>query len=319
MISLKDGIHVDGRIKTVLDARSSDAEVNFVSHAHSDHSPRKDSKVVCSELTSKLCQKRTGNEFTTDRHDSIEMHKAGHIIGSRAGLIKGEKDVLYTGDVSMQDRLYLDGFQPVNADILIIESTYGIPAYTLPEQKQIVKDIQDWLERSEGPLFLFGYSLGRAQKINYILQELEEKEILVHEAVANMNKVIEEETDLEFRYKSYTDNKENIDEDTAVILPPRCSRSDWVEELVEKTGGVKVGFSGWAAHDSFKNRGNYDKTFALSDHCGFEDLVELVKQVEPEKVYTHHGFDEEFASYLRRELGFNARSLKKNQSSLDEF
>lgn len=319
MISLKDGIHVDGRIKTVLDARSSDGEINFVSHAHSDHSPQKDSKVICSELTAKLCQERTGKEFITDSHNSIEMHKSGHIIGSRAGLIKGDEDVLYTGDVSTQDRLYLDGFQPVKADILIVESTYGIPAYTLPDQMQVVKQIKEWLESVEGPLFLFGYSLGRAQKINYIVQEFEEKEILVHEAVANMNRVIEKESNLEFRYKSYTDNKESIDEDTVVILPSRCSRSDWVEKLVKKTDGVKAGFSGWAAHESFKHRGNYDRTFALSDHCGFEDLVKLVKQVNPEKVYTHHGFDEDFASYLRRELGFNARSLKKNQSSLDEF
>lgn len=319
MISLKDGIHVEGDVNTVLDSASSSAEINFVSHAHSDHSPRNDSKVVCSELTSKLCQERTGKEFTRDNHSSISMYKSGHIIGSRAGLIKSDKDVLYTGDVSTQNRLYLDGFEPVKADILIVESTYGIPAYTLPEQKKVVKNIQNWLGTAEGPLFLFGYSLGRAQKINYIVQSFEDREILVHEAVANMNRVIEEETDLDFRYKSYSNNKDNIGEDTAVILPSRCSRMDWVEKLVEKTDGVKVGFSGWAAHESFKHSGNYDKTFALSDHCGFEDLVELVKQVDPEKVYTHHGFDEEFASYLKKEHGFNARSLKKNQSSLDEF
>lgn len=319
MISLKDGIHVEGEVKSVLDARSSNAEINFVSHAHSDHSPRKDSKVICSKLTSKLCQERTGKKFTIDSHSSIEMYNSGHIIGSRAGLIKGEKDVLYTGDVSIQDRLYLDGFKPVKSDILIVESTYGIPAYTLPKQKKVVKNIRNWLETAEGPLFLFGYSLGRAQKINYTVQEFEDKEILVHEAVANMNRVIEEETNLDFRYKSYTDNKDNIDNDTVIILPSRCSRADWVEKLVKKKDGVKAGFSGWATHESFKHRGNYDETFSLSDHCGFEDLVELVKQVDPEKVYTHHGFDEEFASFLKKEHGFNARSLKKNQSSLDEF
>jgi len=41
---------------------------------------------------------------------------------------------------------------------------------------------------------------------------------------------------------------------------------------------------------------------SLSDHCGFDDLVKLVKQVDPEKVYTTHGFDEEFASYLKESL-----------------
>jgi len=55
-------------------------------------------------------------------------------MGSRAALI--ENEVLYTGDVSIQDRAYMKGFQPVKADKLIVESTYGIPAYRLPNQEK---------------------------------------------------------------------------------------------------------------------------------------------------------------------------------------
>lgn len=319
MISLKDGIHVDANEEIVMDARTDKTKINFVSHAHADHSLRTDTEVIASDITRKLAEKRNNVDLTTIDRDIIELKNSGHIIGSRAALVKGNKKVLYTGDVSTSERLYLKGFKPVDADILVIESTYGISSYSLPEQSKVVKNISNWMSSTDRTQFLFGYSLGKAQKLNYIAQQFPEKRILVHGAIEKMNNVLEKENIQDFRYESYKDNREDIDQDTVVILPSRCSRTDWVEKLVKENHGVKAGFSGWAVNESFKYRGVYDTTFALSDHCGFDDLVELVKKVDPEKVYTHHGFDEAFASYLRKEMKYNARSLKKNQSSLTDF
>ena len=82
---------------------------------------------------------------------------------------------------------------------------------------------------------------------------------------------------------------------------------------------MKVGFSGWAIEDSFKYRGDYDETFVLSDHCDFSELAATVDALSPKLVYTQHGFADEFATYLGTEFDVDARSLKKNQTSLDEF
>lgn len=320
MIHEKDGIHIQKGKKIVADSSSSTGDINLISHAHADHSLKKEvKKVVCSELTAKMAEERFGNKINyTDKHNGIDLIPSGHILGSRAALIDNE--VLYTGDVSMQDRAYIDGFKPVKAEKLIVETTYGIPAYSLPEQEKVIAEVEDWIkEHNHQNLFLFGYSLGRAQKIQYIVQKVTDKPILAHGAIIKMNQVIEQHTDIEFRAKPYKENKELLDEGAVLIAPSRSSKADWIESLVEKHDGLKVGFSGWAVHDSFKYRGGYDETFALSDHCGFDDLVRLVKEVDPEKVYTHHGFDEQFASYLKRELGFNARALKNNQSSLTDF
>jgi putative mRNA 3-end processing factor len=238
-------------------------------------------------------------------------------MGSRAALI--ENEVLYTGDVSIQDRAYMKGFQPVKADKLIVESTYGIPAYRLPNQEKVVKEVNDWIRDNPQNLFMFGYSLGRAQKIQHIIQQATDRPIIAHGAVMKMNKVLEKNTDLSFRAKPYKENKHLLEKDAIMIAPSRSSKADYINNLVDKHNGIKVGFSGWAINESFRYRGDYDRTFPLSDHCGFDDLVKLVKQVDPEKVYTTHGFDEEFASYLKRELGFNARALKNNQRSLTDF
>jgi putative mRNA 3-end processing factor len=135
-----------------------------------------------------------------------------------------------------------------------------------------------------------------------------------------MNDAVEDCTDMSFQAKSYGENKQKLEDENAILIAPsRSSQADWIEKNVERYGGVKAGFSGWAAQSSFKFRGGYDETFVLSDHCDFDELIDLVRQVDPEKVYTHHGFDEELASHLSNELGYSARALKQNQTSLGQF
>lgn len=318
MIKYRNGIQIEEEQKFAADSVDESADYSIMSHAHADHAVKRDvENVVCSGLTRKISEERYDTEISRSQPDSVDLISSGHILGSSAALLNDR--TLYTGDVAMRDRAYIDGFEPVKAERLVIESTYGIPAYRFPEQRKIEKEIQDWVEDNEGPLFLFAYSLGKAQKIQHLVQQATDRPIIAHGAVRKMNDVIENNTELEFRAKDYKENKEVLEENGIMIAPSRSSKADYIERLVEKHEGVKAGFSGWAAQESFRYRGGYDRTFPFSDHCDFDELVELVEKVDPEKVYTHHGFDEEFASYLSREKGFNARALKNNQASLTDF
>ena len=322
MISEKDGIHIDLDKKIVADSRNTSGDINFVSHAHFDHlHTNSSSKVVCSDLTAMLAEARTGKSIEhVSKTDRISLIDSGHIVGSSAALINndGEK-ILYTGDFSTRDRTYMNGFEPVDADVLILESTYGIPAYTFPDQRQLEKQIVDWIQDNPDPLFLFGYSLGKAQKIQYLVKKATDRPLMAHGAVKKMNEAVESSKELDFNAKPYGKNKDLMEDNGVFIGPPNFSKTDALNNLVDKVGGVKAGFSGWATDGSYQYRGGYDETFAFSDHADFNELVKTVKQVDPEKVYTTHGFDEELASYLKRELGYNARALKKNQSSLTDF
>lgn len=318
MIKYRNGIQIEEEEKFAADSVSDSADYSIMTHAHADHAVKRDvEKVICSDLTQEITEARYDTEVDRSQPGSVELMPSGHIIGSSAALINDR--TLYTGDVSLRDRAYLDGFEPVEAERLVIESTYGIPAYRFPDQREIESEIRDWVQGSQKPLFLFAYSLGKAQKIQHLVQQATDRPIIAHGAVTEMNDVIESNTELEFRAKEYKENKEVLEENGIMIAPSRSSRADYIQDLVEKHGGVKAGFSGWAAQDSYRHRGGYDKTFPFSDHCDFDELVDLVEKVDPEKVYTHHGFDEQFASYLSREKGFNARALKNNQSSLADF
>lgn len=318
MIKYRNGIQIEEESKYSADSVSDSSDYSIVSHAHADHAVKKDvGNVICSELTQKITEERYDSEVERSEPGNVKLVPSGHILGSSAALINDR--TLYTGDVAMRDRAYIKGFEPVEAKRLVIESTYGIPAYRFPDQREIENSIRDWVQDTQKPLFLFAYSLGKAQKIQQLVQQATDREIIAHGAVRKMNDVIESNTNLEFRAKDYKDNKELLGENCIMIAPSRSSKADYIQKLVEKHGGVKAGFSGWAAQESFRYRGGYDKTFPFSDHCDFDELVELVEKVDPDKVYTHHGFDEEFASYLSREKGFNARALKNNQSSLADF
>lgn len=317
----RDGIHVDladGRT-LVADARRPAGEVNVLSHAHGDHLfANAPGAVVCSELTARLATVRRGSRVEVTAHPAVELHPAGHVAGSRAALVEtGDGTVLYTGDVSTRDRFFLEGFDPPAADVLVIESTYGEPGYVFPPQSELEARIVDWLDDVRSPVLLFGYSLGRAQALQLLVGRSDRQRLFVTDSIARTNAPIADALGVDFGAQPWGDDVELGPRD-ALVLPSTLARRAWVGRLRESTGALAAGFSGWAVDDSFRYRGNYDVTFPLSDHCDFGELIDLVESVDPDQVYTHHGFAEAFARHLTNR-GFEATALVRNQTSLGDF
>ncbi|QLG48643.1 mRNA cleavage and polyadenylation specificity factor-like protein [Natrinema halophilum] len=354
----RDGIHFEreNEPRVVADARSAVGRVNVVSHAHADHTFRTTPEtVVCSAETAAIAAARTGSSFEfVECIPGVDLVPAGHVVGSRAAIIDleagdllvgsddgGPQRYCYTGDFSTRDRCYLKGFDPhaVDADALVMETTYGLPKYRFSPQNELEAAITDWLrDNGDRPCFLFGYSLGRAQKLQWLARKAtaDEREILISDSIYDVNRAIERATDgnfangisvnsearsssdgLEFSGRRYDSLRGLTDE--IVILPANQARADWVETAVAREDGLKAGFSGWAVDSSFRYRGNYDVTFPLTDHCDFDELVETVLAIDPNVVYTNHGFDEAFADHLATEYGYRATPLKRNQTTLEEF
>jgi len=68
------------------------------------------------------------------------------------------------------------------------------------------------------------------------------------------------------------------------------------------------GFSGWAQSKRFAFGRRTDYSITMSDHCDFNELVEMVLKSEAQQVYTIHGFVEEFALHLQK-LGIKLSAL----------
>ncbi|MFC7133032.1 MULTISPECIES: MBL fold metallo-hydrolase RNA specificity domain-containing protein [Salinibaculum] len=320
-----DGIEIDLSTgeTVVADASAPDGDVNVVSHAHGDHLyDDPPDEVVWSSLTADLAAVRRPDdplpETVTD--DRITLVDAGHVPGSRAVLVEdADRTYLYTGDISTRSRHALAGFDPPEADVLVVESTYGDPEYVFPPRPEVATAFHDWLaDSADHPVIVFAYSLGRAQEVQLLLGDSGRERVFVTEAIENLNEPIAAATDLSFPVERYT-RETTLGAGDALVLPSQTNRLSFVESIVEETGALRAALSGWAVDTSFRYAGGYDRTFPLSDHCDFEELLAVVEQVDPEVVYTTHGSTDTLATEIRSRLGYEAHSLKQNQTSLSDF
>lgn len=324
-----DGIEIelpDGRI-VHADAAAPDGDIDVLSHAHGDHLyDEPPTSMVCSELTAALSGVRRDGAPAPRTHSAVELLDAGHVPGSRAALVSAEDPahqesvrILYTGDISTRDRFSLDGFEPVPADVLVIEATYGTPEYVFPPQDDLEATIVDWFaDTADRPAICMGYSLGRAQEIQQLARRAGRSRLLVSDAIADLNAVIERHLDVEFGAQRYGDAIE-LQAGDVLVLPAQTNHLAFVDSLRTSTGALKAGFSGWALDSSFTYRGDYDETFVLSDHCDYTELLDVVRAVDPDQVYVQHGAADEFATALTSETSCRAHSLQRNQTTLGEF
>ena len=331
-VSLRDGVRIDLATgeTCVADATEPAGDVVVLSHAHGDHLyAEAPTDVVCSKLTARLAAARRGDERPLARatHPAVEQVSAGHVPGSRATVVEDSDGTtyLYTGDFSTRDRFTLDGFDADavasehDVDVLVTETTYGKPEYIFDEQQTLERRIVDWLNDSyERPVVLFGYTLGRAQELELLVGRSDRERLFVTEAIESPNRIVADARGVRFGAERYGRDV-TVGPGDALVLPAQATGLPFVDRIVEDTGAVKAGFSGWAVDESFEYRGGYDETFVLSDHCDFSELTATVETLDPEVVYTQHGFSDEFATYVDAELDVDARSLKRNQTSLDQF
>jgi putative mRNA 3-end processing factor len=172
------------------------------------------------------------------------------------------------------------------------------------------------------PVILMGYALGKAQLLTGLFGHWDP--VYVHDSVAKMNSVYSE---LGVNLKSAVSHSEAEERGLLsgrkpwiMIAPLMSGRSAFVKEMKEKYGAVTIGFSGWALDSNYRYRMGLDYAFPMSDHCDYSELVEAVRACAPDKVYTFHGFAEEFAQSLKK-MGFDAEPVEKKArpASLDAF
>lgn len=321
-VRLGDGIHIrtgDGR-HVVADTSDPGVEFAVLSHAHGDHLYSNPPKaIVASSLTRELAAVRRGGPVSKGLDPSgIESLPAGHVPGSRAFLIEGKDRILYTGDCSTRNRFGMDGFEPVSADVLIVESTYGTPEYRLPPQHEVEAEIVDWLaDTRDRPVVLLGYALGRAQELLSLADRAGRNRIRYSPAIEAINGPIEAARGEPLPGHVGTDVEPRPGD--ALVLPARTGSLSFVERLRRDHDAPLAGFSGWAIDESYRYARDLDVAFPLSDHCDFRELLEVVRAVEPEQVYTVHGFVDELATSIQSRLGIQAQALKPNQATLEEF
>ena len=304
------GIHLS-QLGLWLDARKRQRgnERVFVSHAHSDHIAAHD-EVMLTEGTSLFMRTRlpgkrrehhlafgTRTEFQFGGETfALTALPAGHILGSAIAFIewRGET-LLYTGDFKLRNSLAAENSEVCRADLLIMETTFGLPRYQFPLEEtvrgDIVKFCREALADGATPV-LYGYSLGKSQEILRGLAG-ESLPVMLQRDGRKMTKLYEK---LGMTFPPH----EAFDPETArgkVIIA--ASNSLKTLQKIALSPMRTAAITGWAMDSSCRYRSGTDAAFLLSDHADYDGLLELVKLVQPKKVFTVHGFTREFAQTLR--------------------
>jgi putative mRNA 3-end processing factor len=317
----KNGILCEvGDKRVCLDPKNGDASgINFVSHAHTDHLPSKNGGTILSSIETNEIANLRG--FKMENHidslDDFSLIDSGHILGAKGLLFD---DIFYTGDVCTRDRGFLKGAKIPKCKTLITECTFGLPEFVFPKLDYILKKVNELISELYGkgiPVILMGYQLGKAQTITQFFGHW--GPLYLHDSVKDMNTLHQKfgvslndgigHTEAE--KKGLLEKKPWV-----MVAPMLSSKNKFVQDMKSKYGAVTIGFSGWAQSTKFSFGRRTDYSIPMSDHCDYNELIEMVVQSGAEQVYTIHGFVDEFAEDLRKR-GISAQPLLEN--SLDDF
>lgn len=96
----------------------------------------------------------------------VELTPAGHIPGASMFLYRGEKDVLFTGDLQTIPTRLVGPALPRECDVLVMESTYAGREH--PDRKEVERKfcqkVEETIERG-GKVIVPAFAVGRAQEV----------------------------------------------------------------------------------------------------------------------------------------------------------
>lgn len=289
-------------------------ELAFVSHAHTDHTRRHRSALMTRATHLLLTPERRPHaarlvalgDACRVGDATVTLHDAGHMLGSAQLLFEhGGSRLLYTGDMKLRH----GGGQPdtpiPRADVIVIESTYGRPHFRFPDADTVAELIATWCRRALDARVtpvLLANAMGKAQELMLALARygyrfaLEERCVPFARSYEAAGVALPDWTPLD-----------GDPGDRVVVMPPTG------KEALRGLNRYRTALiSGWAQDASFWRVFGADLAFPLSDHCDFDELLEAIGRSGADKVYTVHGFAEDFARHLRRR-GVRAHALHTSE------
>lgn len=312
------------------DAFDETRALRVVTHAHSDH-------MKGLQQSLKICEKTLMTTGTKDLidvlrsplflmggyvetldygetleygDDKITFFPADHILGASQVLVEDVegKRAVFTGDFK------IDNTPVLNADVLVIEATYGNPMCRRSFEKDVKCSLVSIVEKGlkHGTVRVFGYH-GKLQEVMQILREADvDVPFLAPERIYYVSKVCE-------RHGMNLGQVLLSTEEGAMELLKRNSQCVAFHHMVSskkniKSKGFRISVSGWEFSSAIRQTADKEYVVALSDHSDFYGLLEYVRLSKPRFVITdnsrvRHG--ETLAKEIRKRFSIPAVALPK--------
>ena len=308
-------------------------KVSLVTHAHADHARPVADVTWAAESSVPLLRRRLGDDLDIRGvpfgkrlefgDATVSFHPAGHVLGSaqirverRNGPDAGEVWV-FTGDFKRDPDPSCEPFELVPCDTFITEATFALPVYRWQPGPVVAREIFDWwqlMKASERPAVLFGYALGKAQRVLAELTAFTDEEVFVHGAVDPLTELYREAGIhmLPTRRIDLRDRKQDY-RGRLIVAPPGASGSTWMRRFKDASTGF---CSGWMRVRGNRRRRGYDRGFVLSDHADWPGLLQTIEETGASRVLTTHGQSAALVRLLR-ERGLDAAELETRYSADD--
>lgn len=298
----KKGIFIKNENFAVLDASAKHkAEYSIISHAHNDHVYINGCKNIFTTQQTADLIKQSGKVFNPkivefDKKYEIgdvefEFSSAGHVLGSSQLIINDDNRIVCTSDFKLEQSIIEKPAEIKQADVLITESTFGLPHFSFPKREETYAEMESWIKRRlhENKLvILAGYQIGKAQELTAFVNKYLGISPLVYDSIYSTNKIYENHG---IKLGNYIKLAHNLNDSQILIMPPHYVTSSLLQALhfssKKKIAAAKA--TGWAYH------GPYDRIFPLSDHADFNQLMHYIEESKPKLVLTTHGYAKELA------------------------
>ncbi|MEY3000529.1 MAG: hypothetical protein RL648_743 [Verrucomicrobiota bacterium] len=287
-----------------------------ITHAHADHARAGMRSYFCAASGEALLRERVGREAPIQSHgfaESFEVgsarvsfHPAGHILGSAQVRVEADGQVVVvTGDHNATHaHEAAEAFEPVACDLLITESTFGLPIYQWPAPHVVLAAIQEWwaANRERGLTSVLPcYPLGKTQRILAGL-EPEGPIAVVGSGRAFLTLYAERGVRLPPVLDLTEETVPDLKGSGLVLISFAGSEPKLLSRLRPLSWGAA---SGWMQIRGVRRGRDFDRGFVLSDHSDWGGLLRSVRESGARRIGVTHGQTAIFSRYLR-EQGWDA-------------
>jgi len=312
----------------VCDGFEWDREVAVVTHIHADHITHFErclgyyDLIFCSPETKELLITLEGNWLRLRRNlislpyenpyaykeERITLYPARHILGSSQVLVEDQDGVriVYTGDFDFPNT------KPVEADILVVDATFGDPTQVAKCNRDQIVDYLVSLTKKElefSPVCILAHR-GKLQEVMSILRNAGlTVPFLCAPDILKMSKV----------YSNYGINMGcvlSLKDDAAQEIIASGERHIFFQLIGIKAFPpihyTKIRASRWGTTESFIKLAHDYYVVALSDHADFKGTLEYVRECKPRLVITDNyraGSADSLAQAIRNELHIEAKAM----------
>ncbi len=333
-LSLKATITQKGAVllgkNVACDAFEETRPIRVVTHAHADHmiglnqSLKTCEKVLMTKATKDMIDVLRGPLFLMGgfvqtlefdkpiQHEEewITFFHSDHILGAAQVLVEdaeGSK-IVFTGDFR------LDETPVIEADILVMEATYGNPAcrrsFNQDIETLLIAKVNEGVKK--GPVYIFGYH-GKLQEVMQILHKSGIKApFIMPERVLHVSRACEQHG---MRFGRLLLSEEREAKELLEKKSPCVAFYHMNAKGKVGLENFRIIISGWEFHTACREINSKEYVIALSDHSDFDGLMEYVRRSKPKIVITDNyreGHAETLAREIHRRFGISATALPRN-------